>query len=222
MKSQALRAICLAGLLGAGGAQAQVGVSADFGTTGVGAHLSVPLQSNINLRFGANYLNYSYDSHTSDVDYDFKLKLRTVDALLDYFFTPGAWRLSAGLVYNGNRVDAHGKPNVNGSYTINGNVYLASTAGTIEGKIDFRNAAPYLGIGWGNGAQRPGWSFVGDLGVLFQGSPDTSLANQGCSAPAPVCARLANDVATENNSLADKAHDFKIYPVLRVGANYRF
>jgi len=222
MKLPQLLSVCIAGLLCAAQAQAQSALSGDLGTTGVGVHLSLPVQGNLNARFGVNYLNYSYNSHTTDVDYDFKLKLRTFDALLDFFPMDGGFRLSAGLVYNGNKIDAHGKPNSNGSYTINGNTYLASTAGTIDGKIDFRKAAPYLGIGWGNPVKQAGWGISGDLGVLLQGSPSTSLLNTDCTAPAPICTRLAGDVATENATLADKAHDFKAYPVLRVGASYRF
>ncbi|WP_317205908.1 hypothetical protein [Janthinobacterium sp.] len=214
--------IMFAGLLGAGFAQAGVGVTADLGTTGVGAHLSVPLQANLNVRVGINYLNYSYNSSTSDVEYDFKLKLRTFDALLDYYPMDSSFRVSAGLVYNGNKIDAHGKPSGTGTYTLNGHTYLASSAGTVDGAIDFRKTAPYLGIGWGNAAKDSGWGFSSDIGVLLQGAPDSSLTNNGCTAPAPVCAQLATDVAAENVKLSDKVHSFKAYPVIRIGANYRF
>ena len=116
MKQQYLIAALLAGMFCASQAQAQMAIAADVGTTGVGAHLSVPLQSKLNARFGIGFLNYSYDSSTDDVDYKLKLKLRTFDALLDYFPMDGAFRLSAGVVYNGNKIDAKGKPNKNGEY----------------------------------------------------------------------------------------------------------
>ncbi|MEC5159780.1 MULTISPECIES: hypothetical protein [unclassified Janthinobacterium] len=215
--------VLLAGVFSAGLVQAETGVTAELGSTGVGAHLSVPLQANLNVRVGANYLNYSYNANTSDVDYDFKMKLRTVDALLDFFPMNNGFRVSAGLVYNGNKIDAHGKPAGTGTYTINGHTYLATSVGTLDGNVDFRKSAPYLGIGWGNAAAPgKGWGFSSDFGVMFQGSPSTSLKNNHCVAPTQVCTQLAADIVAENAKLTDEASDFKLYPVIRFGASYRF
>lgn len=212
-----------AGLSTATVAHAEIGIAASAGTTGLGVHLSVPLHQQLNARIGANAFDYSYDGSTSDLDYDFKLKLKTFDALLDYFPLNGAFRITGGVVYNGNKFDAVAKPNGGSTYTINGRSYSASNAGTINGQIDFRNVAPYLGIGWGNAvAKDKGWGFSSDIGVLFQGSPRTSLTNSGCTADPLVCAQLATDVAAENRELQDEAKDFKAYPVLRVGVTYRF
>jgi hypothetical protein len=223
MKSRYFVPALLAGLVAAGAAQAEVGVTGDLGTTGMGVHLSVPLKSDLNARFGINALNYSYDGNTSSVDYDFKLKLQTIDALLDWFPTSSQFRLSSGLVYNGNKVDAHAKARDSGTYELNGNTYSAASAGRIDGRIDFRKVSPYLGIGWGNAvAKDKGWGFSADFGVLFQGSPRTSLANSGCTASAAVCDQLAADVAAEKRKLDDEVSDFKAYPVIRFGVSYKF
>lgn len=204
-------------------AHAEVGVTASLGTTGAGLHVSVPVMQQLNARFGINGLSYSHDGSTSDVDYEFKLKMRTFDALLDYFPMNGGFRLTGGVVYNGNKIDAHGRPSATGTYTFNGRTYAAAAVGNLDGQIDFRNLAPYLGIGWGNAvAKEKGWGFSADLGVLFQSSPRTSLSNTGCTAPALVCSQIAADVAAENRSLQDEANDFKAFPVLRVGVSYKF
>lgn len=201
---------------------AEIATTVDLGTTGLGLHLSTPLSAQVNARVGVNYASYSYDGNTSDVEYDFKLKLATVDALLDYHPFDGAFRISGGVVYNGNSIDANAKPSSNGTYELNGRTYSASAVGTLNGKIDFRKAAPYLGIGFGNAVKSAGWGFGMDLGVTFQGKPETSLANHGCTAPAPMCAQIASDVAAENAKLADEVKDFKLYPVIRAGVSYRF
>ncbi|KQQ89348.1 histidine kinase [Massilia sp. Leaf139] len=184
--------------------------------------MTTPLANKLNARVGLNYAGYSYDGSTSDLDYEFKLKLATADALLDFHPFDGAFRLSGGVVYNGNRIDADAKPAANGTYTINGRAYSTAQVGKLNGKIDFRKTAPYLGIGWGNAVKNTGWGFAMDLGVAFQGSPKTSLASHGCSAPALVCNQIASDVAVENAKLAEDAKDFKAYPVIRVGLSYRF
>jgi hypothetical protein len=212
----------IAAALAAAGAQAQTGVTAEIGTTGLGLHLSVPLKDNLNARFGLNGLNYSYDGNTSNVDYDFKLKMRTVDALLDFYPTASAFRLTGGVVYNGTKVDARGKPSGAGTYTLNGHTYTASSAGSLNGNIDFRKLAPYLGIGYGNAPKANGWGFSADLGVLFQGSPDTSLTSSGCTAGTAICTALATDVAAENARLKDEVKDLRAYPVIRVGISRSF
>ncbi len=199
-------------------------LSTTLGTTGVGLHLTVPAMENVNARLGFNYLDYSRSGSTSDVDYDIKMKLGTFDALLDWYVNGSAFRVTGGVTFNNNKIDAVAKSNAAGTYTIQGHTYNAASAGQINGTIDFKKAAPYLGIGWGNALakQEKGWGFTADLGVLLQGSPSTTLTNTGCTAPSSVCAQLATDVAAENVLLTDKANDFKIYPVARIGVSYRF
>ncbi len=202
---------------------ANLGLSGEVGTTGVGVHLSVPLAQQLNARFGVNYFDYSFNSSTNDVNYDARAKLRTFDALLDWFPFDNGFRLSGGVIYNGNKIDATGKPKANGIYTINGNVYTAAQAGQVDGRIDFKKFAPYLGLGYGNAAApNRGWGVTADLGVMFQGNASTSVSNSGCNATAALCARLATDVAAENAELSDKVHGYNLYPVVRIGVSYRF
>lgn len=216
-------AIAVATLCAAFSASAQVGVSATVGTTGLGLHASVPMRSDMNARFGVNFLDYSTDGNTSNVNYDFKLKMKTVDALLDYFPMGNGFRVSGGVVYNGNKIEARGRPNAAGTFRLNGTTYTAATVGTLNGEIDFRKVAPYLGIGWGNAvAKDRGWGVSADLGILFQGTPRTTLTNAGCTGTAALCAQLASDIAAENRALRDEVKDFKAFPVARIGVHYRF
>jgi hypothetical protein len=214
----------LAGLMASTGAHADIGVTGEIGTTGTGFHASMPLRPNLNARFGLGYLGYSYSGRTSDMDYELKLKANTYDALLDWYpMEQSSFRLTTGLAYNGNKIDVRAKSNMAGSYTIQGNTYTAASAGNVTGKVDFNKVAPYLGIGWGRPSNKEkGWSFSTDVGVLFQGSPKTSLTHTGCVAPAPVCSQFTSDVARENAALRDAAGKFKVYPVLRIGLSYKF
>lgn len=224
MKKIIAAGMLVAGFTVVGLAQAQVALTASAGTTGVGLHMSTSIQQNLNARVGVNGINYSFSGNTSDVDYDFKLKVNTFDALLDFFPGASEFRLTAGLAYNNNKVNAHGVSNNQGTYTINGQTYNAASLGTLDGQVRFRRIAPYLGIGYGNAlAVEKGWSFSTDLGVYFQGSPSTSLSNSNCNLPTSAqCALLATNVDAENAKLRDKVKDYKYYPVLRVGVSYRF
>ncbi len=202
---------------------ADVGLTVGVGTSGVAVHLSTPLSESFNARVGYNGLSRSMEDSTDDVTYDLKLKLATFDALVDYFPMQGAFRLTAGLVHNGNKFEGNGRPAGNGSYTVNGNTYNGSTFGRLNATVEFRKVAPYLGIGFGNAvAKDKGWGFSSDFGVLFQGTPKTSVTNNGCTASAPVCTQIATDMRAENDSLHDEMKDFKFWPVVRVGVSYKF
>lgn len=214
----------MATLTGAAFAQtSSVAASLDAGTLGFGAHVSVPLRPALNLRLGVSGYHYDFSSSTSDVDYNFRLKLQTIEALLDWYPMDNAFHLSAGLIHNGNKITSVARPSATGTYTINGNTYSAAQAGVVNGNTEFRTAAPYLGIGWGNPvSDKKGWGFTSDLGVMFQGSPSSTLTSSGCTASTQICDQLQNDLAAETTSLDQKTNNFKYYPVLRVGVSYAF
>jgi hypothetical protein len=205
-------------------AHAEVGLSTELGTTGVGIHATLPVLTNLNARIGVNAFSYSYNGSTSNVDYKFKLKLQTFDLLADYYpIAASGFRLTGGLIYNGNKVDATGKPNQTGTYTLNGNTYSSSSVGSLNGRVDFRKIAPYVGLGWGNAlAKDSNWSFTTDIGAMFQGAARTSLTSSDCTASTAICSQLASDLSAENQKLADKTSKLKIWPVIRFGVAYKF
>ena len=222
MKTTYLALAFIAGLSCAATNAADLGLSATAGTTGLGLHASFPIQPKLNARVGFGFLNYDDTGSTTEADYNFKMKLRSIDVLADYFPMDNGFRMTGGLVYNGNKVDVDMKAKSGAVYVVNGTSYSAADAGSINGSVDFKKIAPYLGIGWGNAVANKGWGFSADLGVMFQGSPRTSLTNSGCQATAAICTRLASDLAVEKTKLNDEVNSFKTYPVLRVGASYRF
>jgi hypothetical protein len=216
--------VLAAATLLAGAANAQVGVTADVGSTGVGFHVVVPMETYLNGRFGANYFRHNFDKTSNGVDYDIKGKLQTIDVLFDWYLTEGSsFHLTSGLVYNGNKFNAAAKPNGLGGFTLNGHAYTAADVGLLTGRIDYRKAAPYLGIGWGNALARAArWTTNVDLGVFYQGNPNVSLASVGCKTSEAVCKALASDVAAERLHLRDDVDSLKLYPVVRASIGYQF
>lgn len=203
---------------------ADVSVTVDAGTTGVGLHLVFATQMDLNARVGVNTLNFNYARSSSRVDYDFGLRLQTIDALVDWFPTKGSgFRLTTGLVYNGSKADYNMKVNAGNQYFINGNTYPISQVGSVHGAVEFKKLAPYLGIGWSNlPTSGKGWGFTADMGLMFQGTPNTTLVNASCIAVATICAQLAVDLAAEKANVDDFLSNLKAYPVMRMGASYAF
>lgn len=212
-------------------AAAQTGVSAVFGTTGVGAQLHTPLAPQLSARLGANIFNYDYTSSTSDLNYDAEARLRTIDALLDWHPAAGGFRITGGVIVNNNKVFLYGRPSASGSFTFSGRTYSVSDIGTVDGVIRFRRLAPYLGVGWSSdgsaSSQQPGWSFTSDIGIMFQGKPRASLNSSGCDLGRgllgnAICTQLERDIPNESARLEEEVDQYRYFPVVRIGATYRF
>ena len=212
-----------AAVLAASAAHAQIGVTADIGTTGVGTHLVIPMEKTLNGRFGVNFLRYTGDERAGSAKYDTKTTMRTVDALFDWYaFNGSPLYLTAGVIYNGSKITARAVSD-NGTFTLNKNVYQELDVGYLTGKVEYHKAAPYLGIGWGNPLNtKKSWNLSGDLGAIYQGATNSQLAAIGCRTSAIVCTTLARDVAAEKPLFQAGMDTHKVYPVLRVSASYNF
>lgn len=207
---------------GAASAAQAAGVGLRAGTTGVGGDLGFSLMPTLSARVGYSGLSYSRDVDVTDVNYDGKARLSNLNLLLDFSPLPGPFRLTGGLILNDNKVDITGRP-TNGTYTLNGNVYSASTIGSLSGEVKSGNrAAPYLGIGYGNVAGL-GVNFYFDLGIMFQGTPSASLsATCGAGVPATLCSQVQRDASAEQVKLQNEISGFKYYPVANIGVTIGF
>ncbi|WP_229413611.1 hypothetical protein [Massilia violaceinigra] len=216
--------LAAAALLLAASAQAQIAVTAEVGTTGVGAHLIFPMEKTLNARFGASYFQYKYNDTASTVHYTMKAKLQNIDVLFDWHLIDNSpFRLTGGVVYNGNKVSMVARQDSNGNYNINGKTYAASQVGILNGGIEYNKGAPYLGVGWGNALSTDKkWQFSADVGALWQGHPNGRLVQSGCTATSAACTQLARDVAVERVKMEADVQAYKVYPVLRAGVSYRF
>jgi hypothetical protein len=196
---------------------AGTGAAIKIGSTGLGAEVTTSLSGKLNLRLGGNFFNYSYSGTDGDIDYDYDLKLKSFSGLIDLHPSGGSFRLSGGLLANRNALDAAGTST--GSYSIGNGSYTRAQVGTLSGRIEFKKAAPYAGLGFGNGAKGKGLGFVFDLGVVFQGSPRVSLAANG---PAAGSSQFQNDLRLEQSSLQEDLKVFRYYPVLALGLSFKF
>lgn len=201
----------------------EVGVYVKGGTLGIGGGIGASITDSIRVRAGYTALNISRDISDTDVDYHGDLKLGGGEALLDWHPFNGTFRVTGGLSFSRNKITADGKPS-GGTYTINDHTYTAAEIGSLDGSVKFKSTSPYLGIGWGDVVGKDGrFSFIADIGILFQGSPDASLhANCGSAVTPTQCAQIKSDVAEEERDLQDKADDYKYWPVLSLGVAYRF
>lgn len=215
MNSLHLRNLMLAGLAlmlasGAAGAE-NFALGAKFGTAGLGLEATWRVTESVNVRTGYYAFDYSTDLEEEGIEYDGDLKLRNLGLFADWHPFNGRFRVSGGGVQTGNkfRGDADGELDVGDS------TYSA----VVDARVGWSGFAPYLGIGVGN-ALRSRWTFSFDLGVMFTGSPSVRL--DGTASDPALEQAFREDLAREEANLRDELSDAKYYPVIAIGAAFRF
>jgi hypothetical protein len=205
--------IFLASAAEAGG----VALSGRVSSLGLGVELTAGLTDRLNVRLGGNAFSFSRTFTEDNDEFDLDLKFRSFTALLDVHPFAGGFRLSGGFVANRNEAGLVGRST---SYEIGNTTYDASDVGSLIGTVDFKKAAAYAGIGFGN-AVRAGRKLgvVFDTGVVFQGSPNVTL---GASGPIAGDPGFQSDLRQEELNIEDDAHQFKYYPVVSFGISYKF
>ena len=208
-------------LAAASGVQA-AGVGVRAGTTGIGGDVAFDLMPTLSARFGysGGKVNRTFDN--TDITYDGKLSLSNTSALIDFAPLGPLIRLTGGLVYAKNKVEATGVPN--GSvYIIDDKPYLSSDVGTLTGQLNpSKSVAPYLGIGFGR-VSGTGINFYADFGVMFQGGASVNLsASCGPTTSVEKCDAIRSSVANEQKKLEDDVKAFKYWPVVNIGLSVGF
>jgi hypothetical protein len=196
---------------------AKVDIDVHASTLGFGVGFAFPVTENLAGRLSLSKFNYAFQTTSDNTNYDSTLKLENVAALADWHLFSGITHLTAGLIYNNNGFDMNATPASGGGFTINGNNYPAGAIDSLKANITFNKIAPYLGFGWSGRASKTGFSFKSDIGVMFQGTPKSTLAVTGTAASA-----AAADVAAAQAKLDSDMENFKLYPVVSVGMAYAF
>ena len=188
------------------------GINVQVGTPGLGLGLLKAISSDVNVRLELKGGNLALDGTRDDFDfkYDVDIRLRNVQATIDWFVFSGALHLSSGLMINTGSLSADLTPVK--SYTLGGRTYEPAELGSISTVMSFNKLVPYVGLGYGNPLGRNNsLSFTIDVGALFPGSPQIKMTGTGLIAPT---ASQAPDIENDLDS-------FRIYPVLVFGLNYR-
>jgi len=199
-----------------------LGISAKAGTLGVGAELSVSLVPHTRLRGGLNYLNFSFDSTLSDVEYDFESQFNSVSLLLDVHPFGGAFFLTGGVYLNNNKVGVSGTMSQDAVPPGYADYAYLTDMVSLDGDVEFNPVAPYAGLGWRSNSNDSGWGLALELGVLFQGPPD--VTNLRINAPVDVSNMDAVNqfLAEQEKEIEDELDWFQFYPVASAMLTYHF
>ncbi|MBI5409699.1 MAG: hypothetical protein HZA14_10075 [Nitrospirae bacterium] len=193
-------------------------VSLKLSTLGAGLEVEGPFSDSISGRLGINYFPYNYDGTADDIDYEYDLTLLSLSALLDWHPFQGSFRISGGVLYNGNKIDAEATSAA--TYDIGDRTFTGSDVGNLKGDIDFQKLSPYLGLGWDTSfGKKERFGFLVELGVIYQGSPKVGLSADGPISDTQI---FQNELSKEEDNMQEDIKGYKYYPVIGVGVSYRF
>ncbi len=189
----------------------------NISTLGLGAEIGYRFNDYIGLRAGANYWGEDFSHRYAGIDYDVDLTLLSGGAFVDIYPFRRVFRLTGGVRYNANQIDLSATPTTN--VDIGGMTFTPAEVGTLDAEVDFRDVAPYAGIGFEGSILDGRLVFGADLGVFFQGSPDIDMTTNGLLASDPTfLAELESEVA----AIEDDLDVLAFYPVIGFSATFRF
>lgn len=211
------------------------GVVAKASMLGIGGDVGASITPFFNVRGGFNGFSFSKGFNNSGIHYDGNLRLRSVEALVDITPLRDWFHISPGmLVYNGNQINAKATVPGGQTFDLGGASFKSSTADPIHGTgvLAVKKAAPMVMFGFGNPIPHSHhFTIVQDFGVVFQGTPKTTLnlAGTACDAVTGLaCVNAATDptfqaqVKAEQDKINKDTSIVKFYPVASIGIGIRF
>ena len=192
-------------------------------TLGGGIEVAKGLSPRFGLRGGFNYFTYQYDATEEDVAYDLELELKSFGVFADFHPFKGSFRISGGLLLNGNGLSGKAKPS--GSFDIGEKTYTSAEITSINLDVSYNSLAPYLGVGWDTTfGDHEHWGFAFDVGLIYSGAAKVALGvNHNLTNTTP---NTATDLETrrqkEERDLQEELNNLEWWPVLSAGFVYQF
>lgn len=215
-------AVLLIALITCNSASADFGVGLKAGTLGLGLEGRWSPLPWLDVRLGMNSYEYDDNGSQAGVNYDATFSLDTFYATGNFRFPLSPFRVTAGVVSNGNEFSMVSQDTGGLSFDIGNDTFSAADVGTLQSVTSFGSTAPYVGVGYDFEI----FGKVGlnlDFGVLWQGEPDVTLEATGlASAPPAIQDALTTELENERLELEDEMSDFKAWPVVSLGFVYNF
>ncbi len=216
--------LAVAGLMmGAGASQAgDIEIGAVAGTLGLGGQVSYGLTERLSVRALVAGFDTDLDFEAeggSDLDYEGSVDLLHAAALVDYRPFAGTFRLTGGLMFNDDSIDGDARC-MQLACNLGDNEGVLVAGDTLSAAATYDPVSPYIGIGWGKSPSADGgWGLSADIGVFYLGDPEVEVDLSGPSRLNPI-ARDA--VAEEEQGIQEDLDQLPLYPVVMLGAMYRF
>ena len=192
----------------------------NISTLGVGASAKYFVNSFFGIRALINGFRINKAVSDDQMTVKGKLTLFTAGFTFDIHPFQNGFFIAPGVLYNGNKLKVTASANNNVTLEDGTIVLTPAQIGTATTTLHFKNKlSPYIGLGY-DGSITKGWSFLFELGVLFQGpmkSKSVKMTGRAQDVQADLDAlrhRFTKDV--------NKISLIKTWPVVSLGVRYKF
>jgi hypothetical protein len=200
------------------------GMGLKLGTTGVGLDLIKSINPNLKARLGITTFNYNRTVNSNQIQVEGKLKLGGISLLAEYHPYASGLKLTGGIYVPKLEFSGDGTYMQTGTININNRTYTSAQIPSVSGLAKWSGAKPYLGFGYDgfNAAKAGDFFFAYDVGVALIGKPKTSLIAACGAVNAATCTQINADIQAEKASFESRLNKLKVFPVVQLGAGYRF
>ncbi len=195
--------------------QRPLSASLHLGTQGIGASAKLAIKRQINVRVGFSYLPVSHNMEFKLSGYTSDVKLSSafgnVHVLGEYRpFAGSSFRVVGGLAYFfAGEAKADLQPK--GTYKFGDIPVSGQQVGKVEGTIDWKGIAPYLGIGLFNSMPTKKFNVTLDLGTYYLSAPEVTIDGTN----------MLKDNKDNEPVVEDNLKGYRWMPVMQVNFNYR-
>lgn len=200
-----------AALLAATPAHAEFGIGINAGNLGFGVEARQTLSPSLDLRFGIAGMRSSTSFEYDHVDYDIDQSFAVPEVKLDWRPMQGMFRFTVAAGYYNQVSNLKLVPEYGTTYSVGNNTYTAAQVGSLNGKLSYHVATPYLGAGW-DLLKNKRLGFTLDVGAYYRNEPDVQLTSTGTVS--------ASDLRLEADNIKGDAWTF--YPTVKLGMLFRF
>ena len=209
-------------------------VAMKMSSLGAGGDVAVRVHHKVNVRAVVNGFNYHRTVSDGGVNYDASLRLRSIQAVVDWFPFAKIFHLSPGIaVYNGNRVVANAIFPVNKPQAAAGETFVSSAKDPLiaTAKSSMNRVAPLVLFGFGNLVPKTRHIAIGsDFGIIFQGTPNAvvNVTGSACDLAGRHCQKVSSDkdlkadLESGEKTMQQDLGFMKFYPVLSFSIGYHF
>lgn len=187
------------------------------GALGLGAEYTYEITDRIAVRGALYGSKIGVDVEESDIRYEADLVWDSLSAGVDFHPLKSAFRLSAGLLKNDNRLDLVSRPTSN--VEVGDTTYTPAEVGTLEGGVRFDDTATFLGLGWDWSRDKRMFGMSLDIGLIDQGDAVVTLRGTGQLLGDP---QFEQDIDAEVADFEDEIDLDGVIPFLTLGFQFRF
>lgn len=197
-----------------------------IGTLGVGLEAGYVINPRFRVRLRGNWIAYEFNRERCGIDFKARAQNRSASLLLDYHPWEGAFRWTAGALVSDMNAQVSGSTHGD-SFTLGDNTFQGEGNICVRGKYTWNKVQPYIGFGWSTeGMGESLWYWTVDVGVAILGNGKLTTSSSGKITDGnghPVdSGQIHESIRQEAHEVLKMCDRVHLYPVLQIGAGYRF